>query len=349
MDPFTIMQGVSAIAAPIAGLFAKPSATQMAANDLAWRNYYDQQRNNALMYQLAKRSMDAQLGDTVNARGGRTHYDPVTHTWSVIPSQRESDLINASDTEQLRRLTTDAAMRRQGLVANSQRRVQEGSTADALLNEFKQQPVDQTQYITSLLRERGRRAVNEGFESAENNVARQAIRAGSNFSTLVGDAASDKGKAMADAETEAILRGLESGQSLSANRRNNTANLYNQFASRASNFEDVPFQPSNVDDNLLSTLVSRASGVPKAAEAGLGALAAGGRNATGAALGLGDLARYTSNDYSTANTIGAIGAALPGFASMFKNRQNGNTNNTGSLFDSGGYQSRNPLQRIMGF
>ena len=62
MDPFTIMQGVSAIAAPIAGLFAKPSATQMAANDLAWRNYYDQQRNNALMYQLAKRSMDAQLG-----------------------------------------------------------------------------------------------------------------------------------------------------------------------------------------------------------------------------------------------------------------------------------------------
>ena len=364
MDPFTIAAGIAAIAAPIIGAVSQDRTGPQQANYIAWQNLNEQRRtnalneqhygeqwreqlrNNELMRQLAERTMQSQIAATINARGGRVVYDEKTNTWQVFPSEREIGLLNASDREQLLRLTHDAALRRQGLDANAARRGEEGQVADSLLNEFKQPTTDRTAQLTALLRGQGRESVQDAFNSAESSVGKQALRSGTNFGGQLGDLASAKAASLSDAEANATLRGLTTGSEMQNAERATKAGLYNQFASRASAYDDTPFQPVDIDDKLMATLLTRAGGVPKAGEVGVTAGAYGGRNLAGtefrmpntgmsnAAAIFADLAKLPPDD-TLANTIGAVGQGLRGFQGMFKDRQVGNAGSTGGSGGAG--------------
>ena len=225
---------------------------------------------------ISNRLLDAQLGKFIDARGNVVEYDEDTRTWSVTLSDGSQQIINASDAEELARLTVDANLRRQGVEANADRRVAEGQSADRFLNEINQPSPYTQEGIEGALLQRYLRGVDEAFRGVTQDFARQNLRTGN---TGGGQVLAELAKRRSDATSDAFANaGAESfglAENLNNSRNNRLLTSYNTLASRASNFDDVPFTPTSIGRETSGTALSRGAGSIGAGQVAAGALNAG--------------------------------------------------------------------------
>lgn len=238
---------------------------------------------------LAGRQLNAQLGKQVDAMGNQQVYDEATNTWHTILSPIGRQLQEATNKEQLLRLTHDANLRREGMDKNAARRGDEGRLADALMRQYQytqSNPRDMGDEMTSQLRLANMQGMADANEELRRNFSLQSLRTGTDARTA-SDALRDMGKNWGDqvrsANASVPVEGMQLGQAMAAGRMGDTLNQYNMLASRASNFEDAPFTPSNLNDSLAAVMANQRL---NAARGGSVASGAYGAAASGLANGM---------------------------------------------------------------
>jgi hypothetical protein len=201
---------------------------------------------------LAREAQRQGTASKIDAQGNVVFYDPSTNAWRTQLSATGQRMQDASDRESYSRLTDDQTMGRQGRIDNYGRRQQEGQYADA---EMRQLMDDQSaggryspEAIAAELRLSRQGAVNEGFDQVANLYGTQMARsngASGDASTLMRLAKARSG-AMATTMGTPNIEAMQMAEGINNDRANGQMNRYNLGASRASNIDDVPFQPSNV-------------------------------------------------------------------------------------------------------
>lgn len=246
--------------------------------------------------------------------GGKTYYDEATKTWKSTLGEVPRALQEASDAEELARLTTDQGIRRDALLSGEQGRSRAASQADAAIDDlsnFKRgigrvDPAD----IGSRLRADRMGAINAGFDDAERAAGTLQTRTGS---SAVGDAlkriALDRVRAQASIGSPEV-EGLELAEGINQGRQGTLANLYSMFSDRGSRMPDVNFTPTpyaGIADAKTADAAKFDLGKFETAMGGSGTAAAGiGSAAAGLRAG------YASSEANrvhapTAKMIGAFG------------------------------------------
>jgi len=332
MEPMTMMllgQGLSAGSGILSGFLGKKAQDDATAyNYAANAANLQRQDQSAFMQQLLAREYQqmAQAG-TTNARGDRTEYIPGVG-WVTNPSDATKGLISATDAEQRARLTSDAVIRRRGLQENESRRLNEGAAADSFMQQLLQEPNYSVQSLRDELLNRATTDTNKAFDRTSDRLGTQALRSGSsNAGEIMRSLNDQRGEAVRSAGANASNDARQMFEQLETARTGRAGNLYNLLATRASNFEDTPFAPSNVNNEL-----SAASSGGRSAALGVAPQVMQGMSATG-----GRIQNIDPNN-STANFLGGAGSAIGGLLEqygsqqqynellkMFANRQVGNS------------------------
>lgn len=321
-----IIGAVGGIASSLMGMFDN------SAEDIAYLNYYEQQRQNRFLRWLANEQLRMAQAGREDARGNQSYYDPSTNTWKVDATDMTKQLLSASDREEYLRLTQDSARRRDGLEANYLRRMEEGDLADNYLDELRLPSPYTRQGIEDAYRTLSEEGINEGYDKTSNNLLRQFMRSGAepgNVGKLLSQVNADRSKSLGSAKANAYLKSLEAFDTLEGNRTKGILDKYNLFATRASNFEDVPFAPTNVDATAQSNLAAGAALQPQ-----LTGLAGSflSRITPQMAGGDGGMSRYGLG-------IGSIGDALSGLYDLWES-ENQQDRVIGNAYVSGGNSSR---------
>ncbi len=306
------LQGVGSIVGPILAARAsrENAAMQRAGLDAQYQTLYEARQANRVAQELSRRNLDAQLADTVNARGGRTHYDPVAKEWRVLPSASEQSLIGASDREEMQRLSSDAAMQRTGRAENRIRRLNEGAAASPLLAELSRPSPYSAGRMTSLLTDRARSGINEGFDETQRQALVQGIRSQTGMGDIVSALAKSRGRALANANTAGAVEGITQSEALKDSRRSSAGNTYNMLASRAQNTDDVPFSPSSLPNDAISVLAARAGGATKGFETSGDLINSGALGVTRGGIGLADLSSKIKPDFNSSFLPVSIGEGM---------------------------------------
>lgn len=270
--------------------------TSQQQNDLALRNFYQQQRLAKLQEEMAK------AGST-DARGNRTEYVPGVG-WITRTTDGTRDLLNASDNEERQRLSTDAIRSRTRRGSTFTRQLNEGALAEAELaqiNEGRETPAD----LRATLTERNVARAVSGADDMRKRIGLNALRTGTGgevaLATLGRNAMADTRTAIAEANVDAPQMYSERR----AARVNPRLNAYNMFAGRASAPDDTPFAPNNLDEGLMATLRARANTAPQA---------------LGSAMGV-DAPRLTNVEDRTAVALGGLGSSLMGAGNYLDKRR----------------------------
>lgn len=218
--------------------------------------------------ELQRAMIEAGLAPQRNARGDVTSYGGPTAGWSVDLSPMSQALLTSSDNELLRRLTHDAGVRREGIDANASRRRDEGQVADSYLRQLQEPSPYNEDAITGALIEQATRGVSRGYDDASNLILRQLQRSGTPADNAVSKIASRRGQDLGDAILSAQIAGPQMFEGLESARTNRLLNPYNTLASRASNIDDIAFQPASFDPGTDSGLASSAARAPYSGAAG---------------------------------------------------------------------------------
>lgn len=260
-----------AIGSAVLGLIGQRNqqAAAQAQMVMAQRMLEQQEENARRQYELA-------TAGTTTARGDVTRFTPGMG-WSETLGPVSRQLLGASDAEALRRYGAGARAdigRRQ----NFDRRQLESSAADTELRRFINMRPRGVGEIQGALTEAGIADVNDPLDRQQEAVNLQALRSGTGASHVI-DALAQRGRTgVRSAIANARLRAPGMAEEEASTRGGNTLNRYGALASRASNVDDVPFQPSTVADVLAQrTDVGRAV----APQAVGGASAALGRGMAG--------------------------------------------------------------------
>lgn len=271
MEP--ISMGIAAGASLLSGIMAarQEAAAQRQNMQLAMYNAQREDRASRLQNQLAQRMLQMQEAGSVDARGNRVEYVP-GRGWITTPSDMTRRLTDASDQEELLRLTQDAQRTRTGKQANELRRGTEGGAADATLRELQQNDGYDANTLFHLLRIRNREGLARGFDDESRMAMRHANRSGSsNAGSILAALAERRGEAYRKADAQAQLDALTSSEELRGARTGRLANKYNMLASRASNVEDTPFAPNMLAQGLSSTAAMKQNTVPQSYGIAVGA------------------------------------------------------------------------------
>ena len=315
IDPMTMMmigQGINAGAGLLSGFLGKGAQDSATAyNYAANAENLKRQDQSAFMQQLLAREYQqmAQAGNT-NARGDKTEYIPGVG-WVTTPSDATKGLISATDAEQRARLTSDSVIRRRGLQENESRRLNEGAAADSFMQQLLQQPEYSVSSLRDELLNRATTDTNKAFDRTADRMGTQALRSGaSNAGDIMRSLNSQRGEAVRSAGANASNDARQLFEQLETARTGRAGNLYNLLATRASNFEDTPFAPSNVNDTLQSSQSGQRSG----------ALGMAGTVMTGMSAPGGRVQQIDPN-FSTANFIGGAGSNIGGMIEQFGSQQ----------------------------
>jgi len=248
--------GLSAAGA-VGGLMSARAGADAAAtsNDIAMRNYLQQRRLAMLQEEMAQ-------AGTVNARGDRTQYVPGVG-WVERPSERTRSIIDASDNEERLRLALDAPRSRARREDNAVRQRREGQVADSILAGLNVGRETPDELRAALIERNIARAVS-GADDMRRRIGMQGLRTGQmseqTLAQLGRNRIADRRTAIAEARVDAP----EMFQERRANRVNPRLNQYNVMASRASAPDDVPYQPTQLAENLAGVLRSRMNMAPQA-------------------------------------------------------------------------------------
>lgn len=318
-DPFSAATGLASAGLTLFGQMQqqKQAAVQAA---LMQRQLNQQQR-------IADQQMELQTAGTRTARGDTTRYVPGVG-WIEELSPGSRLLQGASDKEQLLRNTEDANRSREGRRQNFARRQEESSAADTLLREYRGVQGRSRAGVEGALAERNLAAVQDPLDSTRQAVQMQALRSGSGAANVL-DALSQRGRlGTRSALAEARVQAPQVYEDEQSSRKSNTLNQYNTLATRASNTDDVPFEASNIADNLdLGAARSRAL-APQFGGVASAALARGGAGVLDA------LQRQTQPNYGAAAF--GVGSSLSGlYNALFNRKDQLDTNRTVGSAGSG--------------
>lgn len=225
-----------------------------AQNDIAFRNYYMQQR-------LARLQEEMATAGSTNARGDRTEYVPGVG-WVERPTEQTRGIIAASDNEERRRLTEDATRGRLRREDNYTRQVRDGQDADAIMGGIRtgQQTPDD---LRAAMIEAGVARAVSGGDDMRKRIGLVSLRQGTGgqeaLARIGRNAMGDTRTAIADARLNAPAEYQERRSA----RVNPRLNQYQALVSRASAPDDVQFQPTNLDEGLGQTLRSRMNMAPQ--------------------------------------------------------------------------------------
>lgn len=311
IDPVTGMligSGINAAGGILSGIMG--SRAQDEANAIQWANYQAQEQANFLQRIMAERQYELMTAGQTDARGDTVRYVPGVG-WVTEASPMSQSLINATDREQLQRLTGDSQLRRQGLQENSSRRMEEGRWADELMRRAQEVPEVSQQGIIQQLIARATEDTNAAYDDTINRTATQALRSGaSNAGDVMSSINRQRGSDVRKAGLDANIQGMDLYRQLTQGQQGFNSNLYNQIASRASNFEDVPFQPTNVNETLANRNTGQMAG------------AQGAMNNVINSSGRVALRPGSEPDYSKANMWGGAASNIGGMVeSYFANQQ----------------------------
>ena len=238
----SIASGIGSVLGGIGGSRSQDRAAETQARELRRQN------------QLAERLMDAQLADVITPRGDRVIFDEDRGEWSHDLTDMTRRLLEATDQEELARLTGDADIRRAGLEQNFARRGDEGQAADTYLRQLQQESPYDRERLQHLLADRAMSGIGDAYDTVSRNLTTQALRSGaSGGSRIMENLAQQRGQDTADALRDAELQSFGMFEDLEGQRTGRLGNLYNTLASRASNFEDTPFQPTQIPGQLQQT------------------------------------------------------------------------------------------------
>lgn len=255
VEPLTIATFASPI---ISGLFGMGAAGQQQGNQqaqlqLAIQNYMLQKRQADRQYELATASRQ-------DARGNKTRYVPGVG-WVQDVTSGTRDLIQGSDAVQ-RQNIIDMLTRGRGerdLALN--RRLDEGSVSNTLLNEMKgrygaptKESVVGSRKIADVT------GVSENADNAKSAYGTAALRSGTttnpnNFSNIDKGATTGIRKALAevDAGSDPLF------QQHMSSYVTGKMQPYNTMATRASNIENIPFSPETGSANMDASMANAAA------------------------------------------------------------------------------------------
>lgn len=267
MDPISIALGVGSLANSV--IQGNRAASLQRA--IALRNLQMQEQAQFKQNSLANRMLAMQESGQTDARGNQTRYIPGVG-WVTTPSDMTRKLTDASDREELRRATIDAALRRRGMQSNETRRGAEGARADATFNEWGQDDGYDENRLFNMIRQRNREGLARGYDDESRNAMRQAMRSNnSNAGSIIARLAERRAEGYRKADSQAKIDALTQSEGLKSGRDARLGNKYNMLASRATNYEDTPFQPNNLSNSLLATLTARNNTAPQAFGVAIGA------------------------------------------------------------------------------
>lgn len=267
------MVGSAAISGGM-GMMAANQANKSAAANMSLQAALANQQ-----MELASRQLNAQLAKQTDAQGNQTVYDPTTNQWVSILSPIGRQLQQATDKEQLLRLTEDANMRRRGMQDNELRRQDEGRLADALMRQYQyvqSNPRDMGDEMTSQLRLANMQGTANANDEFRRNYSMQGLRTGMSSGAME-EGLRQIGKQHANTvntlNADAPIQGMQLGQAMAAARMGDTLNQYNMLASRASNYEDTPFTPSNINNTLSAAIANQRAAAADGFNSAIGATA----------------------------------------------------------------------------
>jgi hypothetical protein len=246
----------SSAAGAIKGVTGGGNANEAAnvQNDINFRNYYLQQRLASLQEEMAR-------AGSVNARGDKTEYVPGVG-WVTRQSAQTDALIKSSDQEQRLRNTTDASRSRMRRENTFGRQANEGQQADAILggiNTGQQTPAD---LRAAMIEANVAKAVSGG-DDMRKRIGMVSLRSGSGGQQALADISRNNMMDTRSAIADANLNAPDEYNARRSARVNPRLNQYNMLAERATNADDVSFQPTTLEEGLTASARSRANMAPQ--------------------------------------------------------------------------------------
>lgn len=252
MDPISLIGAGGSVVSGIMNLFnqGQQNRNQEAQLQLALQNYN-------LNKQIADRQYELSTAGRTDARGNVTRYVP-GRGWVVDTTPGTKDIIQGSDAVQ-RQTLIDLLTRNRGerdLALN--RRLGEGSAASPLLDAIRfGYGAPTKEGVVGAGKIAGVTGVSENADNAKSGYGTTALRTGTttnpmNFSNIDRGATTGIRKSLADADAnsdplfQAHLSSFMTGK----------LNPYNTLATRASNIENIPFQPESQSGNLDASMAN---------------------------------------------------------------------------------------------
>jgi hypothetical protein len=258
-----------------AGIAAAATMAQVAAgNNQARIQSIMAQRQLAAQREAAERQYELSTAGSRTARGDTTQFVPGVG-WVETLSPGSRALEGASDAEASQRLNVDLPRAREGRDMNFDARLNERGAADTLLRQFEGQTGRSPAAIEAAMIERNVAAANDPVDAMRSNVQINALRGNSGAGDALAALSREGARGTRSAIADARLAAPGAAEEENASRRNNTLNQYNTLATRASNIDDVPFQPSNITDTLTARNMAQAKNAPNAVEGASTALRRG--------------------------------------------------------------------------
>jgi len=278
------------------------------ANRMNWAvnvmNYQQRERERAEAIAMANKLRREQKLGSTDIRGTSVRFVP-GKGWVTTGSPEVLEMMKLQDAEQRKVLTQDLPMRRKAMERNYARSLEEEGIADT----FKRQlintgPARSDRAFEAQLMRAQTDAIRESAAAAETGAYTRGFRTrnNSNFPRIAEAMRNANDESYRKAALQAKLMARGTGQKEVDSRRNQLANLYNMFATRAAALPDVSYKPQNIDNS--SQLESATKG-----DLTTGALATERYGAKGGTLD------YVQPNLGYGNAVAGAGSAL---ASAFR-------------------------------
>lgn len=254
---------------------------------------------------LARQAQQQSLATTIDQNGNISAYDTATNTWRVILSPEQQRIMNATNSELYKALTSDAALARGQQVSNATRQQGEGQTADALKRQIDTQISGggvSADSLASTLRRARQGAVTSAYDDTGSALNRQALRSGSAATGTFGSALA-KQRAQTLAQTLGVpeLEGMQLADATNQDRLGSNISAYNTFATRAAG---NPVN-ANTSVNPGGSLADALAGTKSGALAATGALSGATTNAANLTSRL-PVVQPTGNTTSLISGLGSL-------------------------------------------
>jgi hypothetical protein len=266
MDPISIaMLGGSVLSSVMGGRAA--NRTNKANQQIAMANLMEQrQARQGAEREARSQRRDQQLGST-DAAGNRTYFVP-GQGWVTDLTQSQQTIQSASEAEQTRLLTTEAARNEQASARGNDRRNREDTFADETDRELRAARRPDEGQLRQLLLARGAETRNASADRAGENVARSAVRGGgtNNAQLLQGARAASDATSSRQAGIEAEMMARDMATREFAQDRDGATQMLDYFRkmSTGGTAAPRPVQPqgpaqmsTGVQDQGLLNLLSR--------------------------------------------------------------------------------------------
>jgi hypothetical protein len=250
---FEILGGVLGAGASLYGGILQAEA-QDEANQINLynneRNLQARERERSEQIAMAEKLRREQKLGSSDIRGTRVHYVE-GKGWVTEGSPALLAMMKAQDAEQMKQLSIDAPMARKVRERNYSRGLQDEAMADTYRRQLGNTVTPSDDAYANDLYLAQVAGLREGSQDAGRRAFTQLFR--TNDSSRAGDVAASLARENNSAYTKAALHAKlmarGSGQKEADTRRNQLANLYNLFATRAGQGTEANFKPTNIDNS----------------------------------------------------------------------------------------------------